>query len=85
MCLAALLNLDSSLTSRRSMTCYGALSTDNPRKCKIPYTTADAAALTFSDSSVPRIGSAMTSSQAARTRGRSPFPSEPKTTTTLPR
>src|SRR5215211_1387268 len=54
------------------------------RDCKIPYTSAAAAAETFSDPTRPRCGSAISASQAAATRGRSPRPSDPRTSTTLP-
>ena len=44
------------------------------RECKIPYSSAAAAALTFSEPIRPRIGSATSPSQAPATRGRSPAP-----------
>ena len=52
---------------------YGALSRA-PRRCKMPYTSAAAAVVTLSEPTRPRIGSATTSSQAARhaVAGRSP-------------
>src|SRR3954447_6407868 len=54
------------------------------RDCKIPYRIAAAAVETFSDSIWPRIGSEINWSQWSATRGRSPFPSEPRTSTTRP-
>src|SRR4051794_39478367 len=52
--------------------------------CKIPYISAAAAALTFSDAIRPRIGRATSSSQAFATRGRRPLPSAPSTSTRPP-
>src|SRR3954462_12589871 len=52
--------------------------------CKIPYISAAAAALTFSEAIRPRIGSATSSSQAFATRGRRPLPSAPSTSTRPP-
>src|SRR5579875_3217248 len=43
-----------------------------------------AAALTLSEATRPRTGIATSASQAAATRGRSPRPSEPSTSTTPP-
>src|SRR4051812_3073886 len=54
------------------------------RYCKIVYRRTAAVALTFSDVTRPRIGSATRSSQASATRGRNPFPSAPSTSTTPP-
>ena len=54
------------------------------RKCKIPYRSAAAAADTLSESIRPRSGSDTRASQLSATRGRSPFPSLPSTTTTRP-
>src|SRR5829696_3590960 len=47
------------------------------RRCKIPYSSAAAAALTLSDPTRPRIGSATSWSHAPATRGRRPRPSLP--------
>ena len=57
---------------------YGDLVKRSARLCKISYRSAAAAALTFSDSIRPRSGSAISSSQAPATRGRSPLPSLPE-------
>src|SRR6202000_1033762 len=45
---------------------------------------AVAAAETFSDSTFPRLGRAISPSQLAATRGRNPFPSPPRTITVGP-
>ena len=55
------------------------------RRCKIPYSSAAAAALAFSDPMCPWSGSATSSSHAEATRGRRPRPSAPMTRTTPPR
>src|SRR4051812_13588524 len=55
------------------------------RRCKIRYRMTAAVAATLSESSRPRTGRLTRSSQAAATRGRSPRPSAPSTTTTFPR
>ncbi len=54
------------------------------RRCKIPYSRAAAAALALSDCTCPRSGSATSWSHAAATRGRSPRPSAPITSTQPP-
>src|SRR4051812_966255 len=54
------------------------------RDCKIVYSRTAAVALTLRDATRPRIGSETSSSQASATRGRSPFPSAPSTSTTPP-
>src|SRR4029079_6905214 len=54
-------------------------------RCRtISYKSTAAVADTFSDSTRPRSGTRTSASQAERTRGRSPRPSEPSTITTRP-
>ena len=52
------LNLRFTLTWSRSMASYGPLSTPGGRKCKIPYTSAAAAAETLSEPTFPSWGNA---------------------------
>ncbi len=59
--------------SARASHSYGELSRPRCRLCKISYRIAAAAALTPSDSMRPCSGSAISSSQAPATRGRSPL------------
>ena len=56
-----------------------------PRWRVISYSTAAAAAETLSEPIRPRSGKAISSSHDLATRGRRPLPSEPITSTTLPR
>src|SRR5271166_32300 len=61
---------------------YVHLSRPPSRSCKVSYGSTAAAALTPSDWTLPRSGSATSSSHSPATRGRSPAPSLPSTSTT---
>ena len=66
----------------RTAECAGAAGVVMPERRSAEVTAA--AALTLRDSIRPRIGSETSASQAPATRGRSPRPSEPSTSTTPP-